>query len=99
MENSSAPDSPGRFLEKKYLIPNGISQNKLARDLDVTPMRICDIVRNRRGISADTALRLARYFGTSPRYWLDMQTEYDLYHAKLRNEAVIAMTVRKNALI
>lgn len=99
MKNEGAPESPGRFLEKKYLIPNGISQNKLARDLDVTPMRICDIIRNRRGISADTALRLARYFGTSPRYWLDMQTEYDLYYAKLRNEAVIAMTVRKNALI
>ncbi len=97
--NNITPESPGQFLERKYLIPHGLSQNKLARDLDVPTMRISEIVRNRRGISADTALRLARYFGTTPRYWLDLQTEYDLYQAKQRSEAAIQMTVRKNPLI
>lgn len=97
--DSPTPESPGRFLERKYLIPHGLSQNKLARDLDVPTMRISEIVRNRRGISADTALRLARYFDTTPRYWLDLQTEYDLYQAKLRSEAAIHITVRKNPLV
>jgi addiction module HigA family antidote len=99
MDNSINPEAPGKLLERKYLIPHRLSQNKLARDLDVPTMRISEIVRNRRGISADTALRLARYFDTTPRYWLDLQTEYDLYQAKQRSEAAIKVTVRKNPLL
>jgi len=93
------PESPGRYLERKFMIPNGLSQNKLARDLDVTADRINYILNNRRSITADTALRLSRYFGTTPRFWLELQLEYDLYQARMKSEAAIKMSVRKNPLI
>ncbi|AIL13873.1 hypothetical protein IM40_11010 (plasmid) [Candidatus Paracaedimonas acanthamoebae] len=94
-----SPESPGSYLERKFMIPNGLSQNKLARDLDVTADRINYILNGRRSITADTALRLARYFGTTPRFWLELQLEYDLYKVKQKSEAAIKMTVRKNPLI
>lgn len=97
--SNTPPESPGSYLERKFMIPNGLSQNKLARDLDVTADRINYILNNRRSITADTALRLARYFGTSPRFWLELQLEYDLYVAKQKSEAAIKMSVRKNPLI
>ena len=97
--SNTIPESPGSYLERKFMIPNGLTQNKLARDLDVTADRINYIVNNRRSITADTALRLSRYFGTTPRFWLELQLEYDLYMAKQKSEAVINMSVRKNPLI
>lgn len=62
--------------------PLGVSQQKLARDIDVPVSRVGEIVRGRRSITADTALRLAKYFGTSPEVWLGMQMEYDLRRAE-----------------
>jgi antitoxin HigA-1 len=72
------PVHPGEILLEEYLKPLGISQNKLGRDLNVPAQRINDIVRGQRAITVDTALRLARYFHTSPQFWLNLQARYDL---------------------
>jgi addiction module HigA family antidote len=74
------PDSvhPGEILLEEFLTPLGLSQYRLAKDLSVPPRRINEIVRGQRSISADTALRLARYFRTTERFWLNLQTRYDL---------------------
>ena len=69
---------PGEVLQEEFLIPFGISQYRLAKDTSVPPRRINEIVRGQRSISADTALRLARYFGTSERFWSNLQSHYDL---------------------
>ena len=69
---------PGENLLAKYLKPLGISQYRLAKEISVPPRRINEIVHGKRSITADTALRLARYFGTSERFWLNLQTHYDL---------------------
>ncbi len=76
------PITPGEILLEEFLIPMGISQNKLARDIDVPVARINDIVHARRAITADTALRLGKYFGVSPELWMGLQTDYDIRHAK-----------------
>ncbi len=73
---------PGEILLEEFLKPLGISQNKLARDIDVPPARINDIVHGRRAVTADTALRLGRYLGTSADLWLGLQVEYDLRRAR-----------------
>jgi addiction module HigA family antidote len=73
-----APVHPGEVLREEFLKPLGISQYRLARDISVPPRRINEIVHEKRSITADTALRLARYFGTSERFWLNLQTRYDL---------------------
>jgi addiction module HigA family antidote len=72
------PIHPGEILLEEYLKPLGISQNKLGRDLNVPAQRINEIVRGQRAITVDTALRLGRYFHTSPRFWLNLQACYDL---------------------
>ena len=69
---------PGEILLEEFLEPMGISQYRLAKDLSVPPRRINEIVHGKRSITADTALRLSRYFGTSDRFWLNLQTGYDL---------------------
>src|SRR5437868_297715 len=69
---------PGEVLQEEFLIPFGISQYRLAKDTSVPPRRINEIVRGQRSISTDTALRLSRYFGTSERFWTNLQTRYDL---------------------
>jgi len=69
---------PGEFLREDFLAPMGLSSNALALALRVPVTRITEIVRERRGITADTALRLARYFGTTPDFWMKMQLSYDL---------------------
>lgn len=69
---------PGEILGAEFLTPLGISQYRLAKDLSVPARRINEIVHGTRGVSADTALRLAAYFGTSDRFWLNLQTQYDL---------------------
>jgi antitoxin HigA-1 len=73
-----APVHPGDVLLKEFLQPLGLSQYRVAKDVSVPPRRINEIVHGTRAISADTALRLARYFGTSERFWLNLQTQYDL---------------------
>lgn len=72
------PIHPGRILRTEYLEALSISQNALARDLSVPPKRINEIVHGLRAITADTALRLGRRFGTSPQFWMNMQTQFDL---------------------
>jgi len=73
-----APVHPGEILRNEFLSPLGVSQYRLAKETSVPPRRINEIVRGQRAISADTALRLARYFGTSERFWLNLQTRYEL---------------------
>src|ERR671927_295622 len=72
------PIHPGEVLREEFLSPLSISQYRLAKDTSVPPRRINEIVRGTRAITADTALRLARYFGTSEQFWLNLQAEYDL---------------------
>lgn len=72
------PIHPGEILLEEFLKPLGISQYRIARDLSVPPRRINEIVQGKRGITADTALRLGRYFGNSARFWLNLQARYDL---------------------
>jgi antitoxin HigA-1 len=72
------PIHPGEVLQEEFLAPLGISQYRLAKDTSVPPRRINEIVRGQRSISTDTALRLSRYFGTSERFWTNLQTRYDL---------------------
>jgi antitoxin HigA-1 len=73
-----APIHPGEVLAEEYLAPLGITQHKLAVAIGVPPRRINEIVHGTRRITADTALRLARYFGTSERFWMNLQGRYDL---------------------
>lgn len=73
---------PGEVLLEEFLKPFGISQNKLAREIKVPPRRVNEIVLGKRAITPDTALRLARYFGTSERFWLGLQVDFDLEEAQ-----------------
>ncbi len=73
-----APVHPGEVLAEEYLAPLGVTQHKLAVAIGVPPRRINEIVHGTRRITADTALRLARYFGTSERFWMNLQGRYDL---------------------
>jgi addiction module HigA family antidote len=73
-----APVHPGEVLQEDFMVPLGISMNKLSLDLHVPVTRIAEIVHGRRSITSDTALRLARYFNTSARFWLNLQAAYDL---------------------
>ena len=72
------PVHPGEVLAEEFLEPMGVSQYRLAKDISVPPRRINEIVHGTRGVSADTALRLARYFGTSEQFWMNLQSRYDL---------------------
>ncbi len=69
---------PGEILKEEFLVPMGISQNRLAMDLHIPGTRVGEIVHGRRSISADTALRLGKYFGTGPEFWMNLQMNYDL---------------------
>jgi addiction module HigA family antidote len=73
-----SPIHPGEILLMEFLEPLGVSQYRLSKDINVPPRRINEIVKGMRAISANTALRLARYFGTSERFWLNLQSHYDL---------------------
>ena len=74
--------TPGEILLEDYMKPMGLTQNALARDLGVPPRRVNEIIHGKRAITLDTSLRLGRYFGQSPRFWLNVQTECDLRNAK-----------------
>jgi antitoxin HigA-1 len=74
--------SPGEILAEEFMAPHGVSQNRLARDIDVNPARINDIVHGRSAITAAIALRLGKYFGTTPELWLNLQSDYDLRRAR-----------------
>lgn len=85
---------PGEMLVEEFLKPLGISQNQLALDLRVPANRIGQIARGLRGVTPETALRLARYFGNSPEFWLNLQQMYDLSRARIESGASIAEEVR-----
>jgi addiction module HigA family antidote len=87
------PIHPGEILAEEFMVPLGLSANALAKALDVPVTRISEIVRGRRGVTADTALRLARYFATSPDLWLGLQAEYDLRVAERQAGAEIRRRV------
>lgn len=91
------PIHPGEILREEYLKPLGLSMNRLALDLRVPVTRISEIVHERRGITTDTALRLARYFDTSARYWMNLQAAYDLEIAQDEFAARIELEVRPAA--
>lgn len=85
IKNGMRPVHPGEILREDYLEPLGLSANALSKALHVPAPRINDIVRERRGITADTAMRLARYFGGDARSWLNLQTSYELRKAEIEN--------------
>jgi addiction module HigA family antidote len=88
-----APIHPGEILREEFMKPRDLSQNALARALNVPPRRINEIVLEKRGVTADTALRLARYFGTSAEMWAGLQADYDLRLARHDKARVIERDV------
>ncbi|MCH4247589.1 MAG: HigA family addiction module antitoxin [Acinetobacter populi] len=85
IKNGMRPIHPGEILREDYLVPLDMSANALAKALGVTPARINEIVRERRGVSADTALRLAQYFGGDAQSWLNLQKTYELRIAEIES--------------
>ncbi len=92
-KNGMRPVHPGEVLREEYLVPLGMSASALARALRVPAPRVNDIVLERRGVSADTALRLARYFGGDARSWMNLQAAHDLRVAEKENAKRIAREV------
>jgi antitoxin HigA-1 len=88
------PIPPGEILSEEFMKPYGISQNRLARDIDVNPARVNDIVHGRSSITAPIALRLAKYFGTTPELWLNLQSSYDLRRCRAKDWPKIERRVR-----
>ena len=85
---------PGEILLEEFMRPMGITGRQLASDIDVSPSRISEIVHGTRPISADTALRLGLFFSMDPRFWINLQSEYDLRMIKRNQEAKIAPRIR-----
>ena len=96
-KNGMRPVHPGEILREDFLKELGMSANALAKALNVPAPRVNDIVRERRGVTADTALRLARYFGSSPQFWLNLQAAYDLRVAEIGNAGRIEREVQPAA--
>ena len=81
-ENKMPAIHPGEILREEFLIPNNLSRNALAQALNVTPARINENANEKRGITADTAIKLAEYFGTSAKFWMNLQVDFDLKIAR-----------------
>lgn len=96
-KNGMRPIHPGEILREEFMAPLGLSANALARAIHVTPARINDIVRGRRGITGDTALRLARYFNTTPQFWLNLHMAFELRQAELQTGEEIARQITPRA--
>jgi antitoxin HigA-1 len=94
MAKKLKPVHPGEILHEEFMVPLGLSMNRMAMDLRVPVTRIADIVNAKRGITADTALRFARYFKNTPQFWMNLQTRYDLEVA----EDEIAAKVERDVL-
>ena len=88
------PITPGEILLEEFMKPHGISQNKLARDIDVPVVRVHAIIHGRRAVTPDSALRLARYFGTTAEFWINLQARYDLKVATRKAGVDIVRNVR-----
>ena len=97
IKNGMRPVHPGEILREEFLAPLGLSVNALASALRVPATRLHEIVKERRGITSDTALRLARYFGGDARSWLALQVEYDLRKAELDSSVEQEVTPREAA--
>lgn len=91
------PPHPGETIKEEYLAPLGMSVSTLARELGIGAARLSEIIRGRRGITADTALRLARYFGTTPELWTNLQAFYDLRMAQRKSGRAIERQVKPRA--
>jgi len=91
--NRMRPIHPGEVLREEFLVPLGMNAHALALELKVPAPRIYDIVRERRAVSPDTALRLARYFGTTPQFWMNLQSSYDLKSVEKKAGEKIAREV------
>ncbi len=89
MPTNRPPSHPGEILLAEFLQPMGLTQRALAEALHMPYQRVNEIVRGKRGITPETALRLARYFGTSPEFWLNLQHAWDLYRAYQREAAIL----------
>ncbi len=96
--NGMRPIHPGEVLREEFLVPLGLTPHALAMALHVPAPRINDIVRERRAISVDTALRLAQYFGTSAEFWLGLQTDHDMAHARANIGDALARIVRREEM-
>lgn len=94
MKKKLDPVTPGEILLEEFMLPFGISQNKLARDIDVPVARINDIVHARRGITANTALRLGKYFKTTAEFWMNIQSRYDLKLARINDWPAMEKNIR-----
>ncbi|HEV2462255.1 MAG TPA: HigA family addiction module antitoxin [Acidobacteriaceae bacterium] len=90
--------TPGEMLLDEFMVPLSISQNQLASDLRVPPGRINQIINGKRGITSDTALRLAKYFGNSPEFWLNLQQMYDLSKTRLESGGLSGKCARGRGL-
>lgn len=88
-----APTHPGEMLREEFLIPMNLTQRELADAIRVPYQRVNEIVRQKRGVTPGTALRLARYFGTSAGFWMNLQLRWDLYHAQ-QDEAEVLQAIR-----
>jgi addiction module HigA family antidote len=94
MAKKLKPVHPGEILHEEFMVPLGLSMNRMAMDLRVPVTRIADIVAERRGITADTALRFARYFKNSATFWMNLQTRYDLEVAEDQISAKVERDVQ-----
>lgn len=97
IKNGMRPVHPGEVLREDYLVPLGMSASALARALNVPAPRVNDIVRERRGITADTAMRLARYFGGDARSWLNLQSNYELRKAEIESAGKVEREIQPAA--
>lgn len=93
-DDEFAPVTPGEILKEEFLAEYGLSRNALARAIGISPNRVAEIVAGRRRISADTAVRLALYFGNSPEFWMNLQAHYDLKIARRNLPAEEAERIR-----
>ena len=98
-EHKLSPIHPGEILLEEFLKPMGISQYRLAKDINVPPRRINEIVHGKRSITPNTALRLSRYFGLSERFWMNLQARYDLEMEKDRLQDRLEKEVRVHATV
>ena len=94
MAEKLPPITPGKILLEEFLKPMNISQSQLAKDINVPPNRISQIIHGRREITADTALRLARYFSIEPEFWINLQTRYNMKQARRKIGAALEKEVK-----
>lgn len=93
MSTKLKPIHPGEVLEQDFLLPNKVTQYRIAKDISVPARRINEIVHGRRAVSADTALRLARYFGTSAQFWMNLQSHYELENERITKAKLVEREV------